>query len=190
MSPSSPARAWMAATCLSVACASETPLVAESYLTPRPPAVPEVARAAYYAGFESVSWAEAETQLREVRHLWVEETQEGRVYLSLFLDGSERKITALVPRGRDVEVAIAEAKRADREKTVNHWRYQQLRWDDAAAMLRGEVEGERVVSVGVMHFGRVFLRTDEGAEYVAIEPTPYAVGPLIQGKDGLSVVVE
>jgi len=169
---------------------SQDPPTLRSHLTPRPPAVPEVARAAYYAVFEPIAWSRAEAILRSAEHMWVEETQSGRIYMNDFTDTIERKMVSQLARGVELGELLAGMKRP--VGTFKHHRYQQLRWLDAVAMIRGDDPARKVRSIGAMHFGRVFLTTRRGEEFLAIQPTRDALDTLLQqvGRGSFNIVVE
>ena len=162
----------------------------ESYLTPRPPGVAEVDGAAYYVAFEPIPWASAEAMVHSAQHLWLEETQSGRVYLNVFEDSGERKVVTELPRGLDLGELLAGMKRP--AGTFKHFRYQQVSWAEAEAMIRGERPTRKVRSIGAMHFSRVFLTTTQEEEFLAIQPTHGALSTLLGevGRGGFNIVVE
>ncbi len=143
----------------------------ESYLTPRPPEIPEVSSAPYYAKLRELPWREAEPLIRSEPLMWIEETQAGRIYIKVFSDSDERRVTTQVPRGVDLAGLVAKAKAQETTLSIKHIRYQQLPWPEAVA------------------FNRVFLTTTRNVESLAVQPSHGALATLIRGK-GFNVVVE
>lgn len=150
---------------------------------PRRPELGEVANAPYYAAFQEVPWSEAAALIRAYRVLDAEENQAGRVYLTT-LDAEDRidkKLVTTVPEGVDLEAMGRAAKLATNSpRFFKHFQYEQITWTEAVALLRGE-RGKTVTSLSRVHFQRVFIRTSDDAEHLAIEPD----GALKQVLDAL-----
>jgi hypothetical protein len=178
--------------CAGLGCeADKAPMASvESYLTPRPPELPEVASSRYYTAFEPLPWPRAEELVRQEKHMWIEETQSGRVYLTFFQDSAERKVRSALPRAADLDALVAELK-SHGDRSIKHMRYQELRWPQAMALIRGADPEHVVASVGAMHFDRVFLTTTRGAWFLAIQPTPDALTDALRQAAGpISLTVE
>lgn len=139
---------------------------------PRRPELPEVANAPYYAAFQEVPWSEAAALIRAHRVYDAEENQAGRVYLTTLgaEDRIDKKLVTTVPEGVDIAALGRAAKLATNSpRFLKHLKYEQIPWTEAVALLRGE-RGKTVTSLSRVHFQRVFIRTSDGAEHLAIEP--------------------
>jgi hypothetical protein len=151
---------------------------------PRSPEIDEVKNAPYYAAFKAIPWSRALRLIHAHRVLFAEENQAGRVYLvTTNAAGMEdKKYATQRPVGVDLAQLVRDSEKA-KPRGSKYYRYRQITWKRAVALIRGEVPGQMVASIFFGHFNRVSLTTSKRVELLAIEPAGDPLAKVLKEVD-------